>query len=347
MTPPSGPRGGKIKGTTTVTASGTTAGTATSTASGTTAGDNTLLAILLCLLALLFFDLMGLIIKHLSARYTAAELSAYRNVFGLLPSLIALYASARWRTTGRRWKIRQWRLGFLRGLLVSFAQLMFYGALVFMPFATASTLSYASAIFATALAWPLLGERVGPMRWLAVLIGFAGVVLVVGPSSEAFGLAALLPLGAAALYATTAITARLFEEDVVTPLVNVYSASAALLGSLGLVFFWGGFSPLQSWTDLAWIALMGGFGGVAVLLYVMAYRMTEQSNLAPFSYFGIPMAFALGWLVFNEAPWSDLFPGAGLIAAGGLFIVWRERRLSSSQSASPASASAKAAAPPP
>lgn len=313
--------------------------------SGPRAGDNTVLAILLCLMALLLFDCMGLIIKHLSPRYTSAELSAYRNVFGLVPSLIALYASARWKSTGRRWKIRQWKLGFFRGILVSFAQLMFYGSLVFMPFATASTLSYASAIFATALAWPLLGERVGLMRWLAVVVGFVGVILVVGPSSEAFGLSALLPLGAAVLYATTAITARLFDDDVVTPLVNVYSASCALLGSLCLAFFWGGFSPLQSWGDLAWIMLMGFFGGVAVLLYVMAYRMTEQSNLAPFSYFGIPMAFALGWLFFDEAPWSDLFPGAFLIAAGGLFIVWRERRLSSSRSASPEPVSAKSAAP--
>jgi drug/metabolite transporter (DMT)-like permease len=55
--------------------------------------------------------------------------------------------------------------------------------------------------------------------------------------------------------------------------------------------------------------------------------MTEQSNLAPFSYFGIPLAFVLGWLFFDEMPWDDLFPGALLIAAGGLLIVWRERRL--------------------
>ncbi len=289
--------------------------------------DNTVLAVALFLTALLFFDLMGLVIKHLSVRYTAAELSAYRNVFGLIPSLAALYLSKKWAATGRRWTIRQWKLGFGRGLLVACAQLMFYFSLTFMPFATASTLSYASAIFATALAWPLLGERVGPMRWLAVIIGFVGVLMVVGPSREMFGWAAIVPLGAAALYALTAITARLFDRDVVTPLVNVYSAAGALLGSLVLALFLGNFNPLQSWEDLAWITLMGGFGGTAVLLYVVAYRMTEQSNLAPFSYFGIPLAFGLGWLAFGEAPWSDLFPGAILIALGGLFIVWRERRL--------------------
>jgi drug/metabolite transporter (DMT)-like permease len=90
----------------------------------------------------------------------------------------------------------------------------------------------------------------------------------------------------------------------------------------------GGFSPVQSGADLAWIAAMGGFGGTAVLLLVISFRMTEQSNLAPFSYFGIPMAFLLGWVFFGEAPINDLFPGAILIAAGGLLVVWRERRFS-------------------
>ena len=72
---------------------------------------------------------------------------------------------------------------------------------------------------------------------------------------------------------------------------------------------------------------MGGIGGMAVLCLVVAYRMTEQSNLAPFAYFGIPTAFAFGWIFFGEAPFGDLFPGALLIILGGLIIIWRERRL--------------------
>ncbi len=64
---------------------------------------------------------------------------------------------------------------------------------------------------------------------------------------------------------------------------------------------------------------------ILVLFLVVSYRMTEQSNLAPFSLGCIPLAFVLGWLFFDEAPWATLFPGAILIAAGGLLIVWRER----------------------
>ncbi len=72
---------------------------------------------------------------------------------------------------------------------------------------------------------------------------------------------------------------------------------------------------------------MGGFGGCAVLLMITSFRMTEQSNLAPFSYFGIPIAFVLGWMFFGETPWAALCPDAVLIVVGGLLIVWRERRL--------------------
>ncbi len=287
----------------------------------------TLTAILLLLSALLLFDLMGLVIKRLSPFYGSAELSAYRNLFGLIPAAIALWSSRVWLGSGRPWIMRQWRLALLRGGIVVFAQFMFYLALARMAFATATTISYSNALFMTAFAVPLLGERVGASRWIAVLIGFAGVVLVMGPGREAFSLDAILPVGAAALYALSGVTARMIDAREPSPLVNLYSSVAALFGAFVLALVLGGFSELRSLNDMAWIVAMGGFGGSAVLCLVTAFRMTEQSNLAPFTYFGIPMAFVLGWVFFGEAPWRDLFPGALLIAGGGLVIVWRERRL--------------------
>ena len=287
--------------------------------------DRTGLAIVLSLVALTLFDAMGLIIKHLSDGYSAAELSAWRNLFGLIPSIIVLWFSKAWRAGGKRLKIRQWKLAFFRGAIVTFAQLCFYMSLGLMAFATASTITYASALFTTALAIPLLGERVGWVRWCAVLVGFVGVIMVVEPGGDGFNIYALLPLAAAAFYALVGVTARLFDDDVPSPLVNLYSSLTAAIGAFTIAYFWGGFSPIASATDLGWIIAMGGFGGTAVLFLIVSYRLTEQSNLAPFSYFGIPLAFGLGWLFFDEAPWSTLFPGAILIAAGGLLIVWRER----------------------
>ncbi|KIN74605.1 Membrane protein [Sulfitobacter guttiformis KCTC 32187] len=289
--------------------------------------DRTLTAVALLLCALTLFDAMGLIIKYLSPRYGAAELSAWRNAFGLIPSLIVLYSSREWHAKGRIWKLRQWRMALSRGVILTFAQFSFYLSLGVLTFATASTITYANSLFAVALAAVLLRENVGWIRWGAVLTGFVGVIWIVRPGSDSFSLAALLPLGAAVCYALVGVTARMMDNDVPTPLINLYSSIVALLGATALALLTGGFTPLAAPSDIWWLMAMGGFGGSAVLLLIMAYRMAEQSNLAPFNYFGIPLAFLLGWVFFDEAPWRELFPGALLILASGLLIVWREQRL--------------------
>lgn len=149
--------------------------------------------------------------------------------------------------------------------------------------------------------------------------------MVIQPGAEGFSSYALFPLAAAVFYALVGVTARLFDDDVPSTVVNLYSSFSSIIGAVLITYFWTGFHKITSASDMAWIVLMGVLGGTAVLLLVISYRMTEQSNLAPFSYFGIPLSFVLGWLFFNEAPWSTLFPGGILIVAGGLLIVWRER----------------------
>jgi len=214
-----------------------------------------------------------------------------------------------------------------RGVIVTFVRYSFYISRGLLTFATASTITYPNSLFAVALAAVLLGEKVGWIRWGAVLVGFVGVVWIVRPGADTFSPAALLPLGAAACYALVGVTARMMDGEVPTPVINLYSGIVELVGALFLAVLVGGFTPLEHSTDLLWIIAMGGFGGSAVLLLISAYRLAEQSNLAPFNYFGIPLAFVLGWLFFDEAPWSELFPGALLILVSGLLIVFRERRL--------------------
>jgi drug/metabolite transporter (DMT)-like permease len=290
-------------------------------------GDRVVPAILISLLAVLLFDLMGLVIKHLSEDYGAAELSAWRNLFGLIPGLIALYSTRSWHNAGRPLRMRQWQIPLIRGLVVTLAQFFFYLALGRLAFATAATISYSNSLFIVALSVPILGERVGLFRWSAALIGFAGVVLVMGPGRDGFSVDALLPLAAAVLYAVSGVMSRLIDDDVPSALVNLHSSGVAAVGALALALATGGFTPIASAADFGWIVAMGAFGGTAVLCLVVSYRMTEPSNLAPFSYFGIPTALLLGWVFFDEAPIQDLLPGAFLIVAGGLMIVWRERRL--------------------
>ncbi len=288
---------------------------------------------LLLLLAMFLFDVMGAIIKYLGTltteradiAYPAQQLAVFRNIFGLVPCFAVLFASRDWHAAGRPLIIRQWKLGLGRGLMIAFAQFCYYTALVHLAFATATTLSFAGPLFITALSMPVLGLRVGPWRWLAVVVGFVGVILIMRPGSDVFTYAALLPIGAALGYAGSSIAIRLMDEDVPSATVNLYSTTGALAGSLVAVLGTGGWVPVASAQDWFWLAAMGAAGGFAVLCLIAAYRLSEPGNLAPFEYFGIPFSFVIGWYVFHEAPFDRLFPGALLIVAGGLLIVWRQR----------------------
>lgn len=279
----------------------------------------------LILVAVLMFSVMGAIIKYMGNDYAPQQLSTLRNIFGLFPSIFVLMLSRDWHAAGRPIVIRQWRLALLRGGFVAVAQVCFYWALIHIEFATASTLVYASPLFITALSVPVLRESVGPWRWLAVGTGFAGILIIMQPGSSVFTPYALLPIAAAFCYACSSITIRLMDGQVPSATLNIYASCGALLGSTAILLTTGEIKPVASAHDWFWLIAMGLVGGFAVLALVTAYRLTAPSNLAPFEYFGIPFSFLIGWLAFSEAPVERLFPGALLVVAGGLVIVWRER----------------------
>jgi len=283
-------------------------------------------AVAYVLLAILLFDFQGVIIKFLGERYPVQQLAGFRNVFGLIPSLIVLALSSEWHARGRLLRIRQWRLGLLRGLFIAMAQFCFYLSITKMELATASTLTYISPVLITLLSIPILKHRVGLWRWLAVIIGFVGVVMIMGPGSEIFTPYSLLPIGAAFGYSLSTVCVRLFDEHNPTALINMYASAGALLGTLAIVFVTSGYSEVESLQDWGLLLCMGLVGGFAVLALINAYRLARPSSLSPYEYFGIPFAFILGWLFFDEAPFAKLFPGVLLIIAGGLLIAWREHR---------------------
>ena len=276
------------------------------------------------LLAIMLFDVMGAIIKYLGATYPAQQLSVFRNLFGLIPTAIILMSTQSWKSAGRPIIIRQWKMGLLRGGVVALAQLSFYFALSNMEFATATSIAFAGPLFITAMSVPVLGMVVGKWRWLAVAVGFIGVLWVIRPATDSFNVFAIFPLCAAFAYATLSVTSRLFDEDVSTALVNMYSNIGGLVGAIGLVLITGAWVPIARPSDWLWLIAMGSAGGIAVFCLISAYRLADPSSLSPFEYFGIPFSFFLGWFFFAEAPFEKLIPGVFLIVGAGLIIVWRE-----------------------
>lgn len=283
-------------------------------------------AIFFILLAILLFDLQGVLVKFLGDRYPVQQLASFRNLFGLIPSLMVLYLSREWHARGRILRIRQWRLGLLRGLCIAVAQFCFYLSITKMELATASTLTYISPVLITLLSIPILKHRVGLWRWIAVITGFFGVLLIMSPGSELFTAYSLLPIVAAFGYSLSTVWVKLMDDDVPTGLINMYASSGALSGSLLILLASSGYVAVESDSDWGLLLLMGLVGGCAVLALIKAYRLTRPSSLSPYEYFGIPFAFILGWLFFDEAPFEKLIPGVFLIITGGLLIAWREHR---------------------
>lgn len=286
-------------------------------------------AVLILILAIFLFDIQGAMIKHMGKRYPVEQIALFRNLFGILPNLVVLCFSAEWIRQGSLWKLKRWKLGLGRGFLLICAQMCFYYAILHMQLATATTLAFAGPLFVTILSVPMLGHRVGLWRGFAVLIGFAGVVMVMRPGSDAFTSVAILPIAAALFYAVSSLSTRFFAEEIPTALIGIYASVGAAIASVALVFFFGNWAPMHSLEVWLWFISMGMVGGCAVLCLITAYRMADPSSLSPFEYFGIPFSFLLGWFFFAETPFDSLFPGVLLIVAGGLLVMWRERKLKS------------------
>ena len=283
-------------------------------------------AILVCLLAYFCFDLMSVHVRILSASYSPQELSVYRNVLGVLPSILLLMYTRELSFDIKDYKIKKWKLAFGRGLLVALAQLLFYTALADLELATVSALGQTNAIFIVLIAVIFYGEKVGAWRWSAVIIGFGGAVWIMQPGSNMFTWTAALPIGAAFCYAASMVTLRSFDVSISSAIIYLYSSIAAALGAILLATGTTDFSPIQSMSDALLILSMSLCGGFGVVFLMYAFRQAPASVLAPFSYFGILTAFGLGWIVFDELPLDKLFPGVILIILSGLTIPWREER---------------------
>ncbi len=267
---------------------------------------------------------MGLAIKYLRNDYPAAQLSVFRNLFGMLPCFLALYFSKDWHVGGKKFRIKQWRLGLFRGVFVSIAQLCLYTSYLYIPFALVATMEYTGPMMVTLMAIPLLGEKFGWYKSLAVISGFVGILLIMEPWSEDFNIIILLPILAALGYSLARVTALNFTLDTPTPLINLYAQLGTMICSFLLVIIFNMWENFKNVYDIFVLLIMGLAGGTGTLLLIYGSRKAELSKIMPFDYIEIFFALILGWIFFREWPVDQLFPGAFFIVIGGIIIYLRQ-----------------------
>ncbi|CTQ54040.1 carboxylate/amino acid/amine transporter [Roseibium album] len=210
----------------------------------------------------------------------------------------------------------------LRGVIWLGAATLFFTSLKFLELAEATALVFAAPVFVTALSALVLKEQVGWRRWMAVLGGFLGVLIVVRPGAATFQLASLLPVATAVLYAVMMISARWVDPRESAWTLMLYLVGfGILLSSVFIPFVW--VTPKQ---EHIWLFLgIAFFGTAGVTMITQAFRFAPASIVAPFDYSALIWATLLGRLIWNESPDLATYLGAGVIILSGLFIVFRER----------------------
>ena len=279
--------------------------------------DTTIQAILLIILTVTMFSCADVMAKYLRESMPAIEIAWIR--YALFVAL-ALLLAGRGRFRGLR--AARPGLQLLRGVTLVGSAVLFTLGLGWLPVAEASSISFVSPALITALSIPLLGEKVGIRRWMAVLAGFVGVLIVVQPGSAAFQAAAVFPFLSATAWAFTVVITRMIggaERPVVTML---WSACTGFLLLTALLPF--NFVPL-SWTQIALCLLHGLFASAGQLLMILAYRLAPASVLAPFSYCQLLTSALLGFAAFGTVPGQPMLVGASVIIASGLYMAHRER----------------------
>ena len=285
-------------------------------------------AIAILLIGLAAFDLMSVIVRTLGEAFPILQISVVRNLFGVIPALILLLMGPGVTTLKTIKAAVHWKIIVIRSASVLVAQVAYYTALTKLEFATAATLCFTSPFFVTLLSIPLLGHKIGYIRFSAVFVGFFGVAAILRPFGDDFTFWMFLPVVAGFGYGLSSVLVKLMPSEVPSAAIQIAQQIVTFLIGACFLFAQGDFVPIVSLSDLFYFVLMGFCGGVGVLCLIMSYRLVSPSSLSVFEYFGIPISFAIGWLFFNEAPISTLFPGVLLLFGAGLLIIFRERKLS-------------------
>lgn len=276
-------------------------------------------------------------IKFLSGGYALHQIVLIRSVLALVLLLLVIVP-----LDGGFGVLKTKRIGMhmMRGFCVVFANMTFFLGLSILPLADTVAVFFISPLIITALSVVVLSEKVGPQRWLAVLVGLVGVMIMVRPGSSDFEIALLLPFASAFAYASLHILTRKIgaTESAATMSVYIQITFIAVSGAIGLFLGNGQYAgqggPMleflfRGWvwpntSDLWILFLLGLSSALGGFFISQAYRLAEASVIAPLEYTAMPIAIFFGVVIFGEWPEPASWFGMSLIIGAGLFVFWRE-----------------------
>ena len=274
---------------------------------------------LMALAAAFGYTAMDTVVKLLTARLPSVQILMIVYLVGVLPSLLWCVAN------GNRAALRSRRplIQLVRGLAMLVASMLFFHALSRLPLADAYALLFTMPLIVTALSVLMLGEKVGWRRLAAIVVGFAGVLVMLRPGSGIIEPAALGVLGCAAAAGFGNVLIRRYGAVESAESFVVYGNLVAVAGTLPFA--------IAAWVqpdtgELLLLLVAGTLGGMAGLAVTMAYRVAPATVVAPFQYMQMPGGLLTGYLLFGDRPEALMLLGASIIIGSGLYILHREAR---------------------
>jgi drug/metabolite transporter (DMT)-like permease len=300
--------------------------------------DNRFRAMIFVICAVGFASTQDMIVKYMSGQYPV-----YETVFARGIITIPILAVWLWHQTG--WQaLATPSLGFvlLRGLVLCSAYFAFVLSIAAMPLANTISIYFTMPFFVAGLVGLALGEHVPPYRWLAIIAGFVGVMIMVQPGAANFEPASFFALYSALAYAIGQMMSRKLTQTVPTVVIAnwqnlIYFVTAIVVG---LAVYLGGFTGLGGhsiafltrppvWPtghDAMLLTIMGLLSAIVMMLYLNAYKSAEANFVAPFEYTAMIWAVLYGILVFGDYPDVWTWTGAAVVVGAGLFMLWQDHK---------------------
>lgn len=282
--------------------------------------NKTLLGICFAFTAAFMLSSMNVLAKIIGQYIGPIEITFYRNVVSII-LLIAVLIYIRKLShlkTERIWA------HVIRTTIGTTAMVLIMWSFILMPLTTATSLHFTAPLFVTLLSYPLLKEKVGVFRFIFVLIGFVGVVIIAQPENEISTLSLVVGLTAGFMNGLVAICLRWLGSTESTLTTNFYFLFFGLLGTSLFIPFIGEVPP-SSITPL--ILAIGIVGLASLLLKTQGFRLAPAAIISPISYTMMVWAILFDYLIWKTVPSSTLIIGATIIIVSNLIIIWRENKI--------------------